>query len=328
VSVGAPSTETTTSFTPSAYPSSHETTPPPPPPPPPTSAPEPAGEDLATKAAGSALLGRLRGRRGADAEAPAEVPAPAPEPVSTFAPEPESAPTPETETTEMPAARPMADDDFPIPDYDRTRAIDLLTQLPALDRNQLEAVREREAAGKNRFTIMNRIDALLATKAEPDWEVDEEEWEAEAEPAGEPTVISAGPVRDEWADVDEEESFAPAGEVERDEVDELVSPGESFPIAGYESLTVGQILPRLSHLDADQLAQVRAREQEGRARGTILDRIDRLAAKSGTGAGALAMPPATPARKTPARKSAAAPAPATETPVKAARKARKATKKV
>jgi hypothetical protein len=295
----------TTSYTPPAP----SYTPPAPsytPPPPPAPSPEPAGDDLATKAAGSALLGRLRGRRGAEAEAPAGVAMPEPEPVATFAPETASEPGPAT--TEMPVARtsPVADADFPIPDYDRTRAIDLLAELPALDRNQLEAVREREAAGKNRFTIMNRIDALLATKAEPDWEVEDEEWESEGgEPAGEPTVIAAGPVRDEW---DEDE------DLEGDEVDELVSPAGAFPISGYETLTVGQILPRLSDLDAEELAQVRAREQQGRARGTILDRIDRLAAKSGTRAGAVPMPAAASARRTPARKAPASKAAARRAP--------------
>lgn len=313
VSVGAPGgSEAPTSYTPSYTPP--QQTPPPPPPPP----PEPAGEDLATKAAGSALLGRLRSRRGGDAEEPAAVPAP--EPVATFEPEPDAGP----ETAEIPAVRPypVADEDFPIPDFDRTRAIDLLSQLPALDRNQLEAVREREAAGKNRFTIMNRIDALLATKTEPDWEVEEEEWEGDGE--AEPTFAGA-PVREEWRDeeFDIEEEAEVAGEVERDEVDELVSPAESFPIAGYETLTVGQILPRLSDLDADELAQVRAREQEGRGRGTILDRVDRLAAKSGTGA--MAMPPAASARKTSARKTSARKAAATKaaaTKAPAAKKAR------
>lgn len=289
---------------------------PPPPPPTPVPAARADTDDAATKAAGTALLGRLRGRRGEAAE-------PTPEP------EPEMVPASGPATTEMPAVSAEADDGFPIADYDRLRATDLLRRLGALDRNQLEAVRDREIAGKNRFTILSRVDVLLASKAEPAWEVDDDEWEADEAEAG-TTVIEVGPAADDFAAAgmgDDEfgaeevgdDEFA-AGEVEDDEadevddfatvdmadeeVDELVSPVDEFPIAGYESLTVGQILPRLSDLDAEELAQVREREQQGRARGTILDRIERLAAKSG--AAGIGMPPASPTRRGPARKAPAA----------------------
>ena len=323
-SVGAPTTgaQQTTSW--SAPTTDMPVSPPPPstPPPPPPPAPTPApGDDAATKAAGTALLGRLRSRRGQ--QEPEDTGAAA-APVA--APEPEPEPEPSDMTMEMPVtpAGRGADDGFPIADYDKLRATELLSRLPELDRNQLEAVRDRETAGKNRFTILSRVDALLAAQEGPAWEVAEDEWEAEAdvvEPeAEEPLVLDAEPLEigDEFAVVEEEEWEA-AGEIEDDEVDELVSPADEFPIAGYESLTVGQILPRLSELDADELAQVRAREVQGRARGTILDRIDRLAAKSGTGAGAMAMPAAAarPARKAPARKAAAAP---TKAPAPAAKK--------
>ncbi|MCA1684041.1 MAG: hypothetical protein LC708_02795, partial [Actinobacteria bacterium] len=309
--------------------------PPPPPPPRPTPASTPS-DDAATKAAGTALLGRLRGRR-AEEETPE--------------PEPAGARAFPADTSQMPVVGPEDEDGFPVPDYERLRATELLARLPDLDRNQLEAVRQREASGKNRFTVMSRIDSLLATKAEPAWEVDDDEWEDEAgtDAESEAAVIEAEAFDAEEdfgimvpADLDEDEDedlvedefrvsdFEVAGEVEDDEVDELVSPADTFPIAGYDSLTVGQILPRLSDLDADELAEVRAREQQGRGRGTILDRIDRLAAKSGAGTGALAMPPASPpARKAPARKAPAAratkKAPAAAPPMKeAVRKARAA----
>jgi hypothetical protein len=271
--------------------------PPPPPPPPPTRSPAAPSDEAATKAAGTALLGRLRGRKVGDATPQPEAPP--------FTAADVAAPS---ETAEMPLVSvPEEDEDeFPIAGYEQMRATDLLRQLGALDRNQLEAVRDREASGRNRFTVMNRIDTLLAAKAEPAWEVADDEWEAEVV---ETSVIEVGPA-DVELDEDEEEAFAviAVGEVEDDEVDELVAPVDDFPIAGYEALTVGQILPRLSELDADQLAQVRAREQQGRGRGTILDRVDRLAAK--TASGALAMPPAAPARRPPARKAPAAKAPA------------------
>ncbi len=259
-------------------------------PPPPTRAAAPVSDEAATKAAGTALLGRLRGRR-SDETPPVE-------------PAPMVAPEPMTMEMAAVSANDNDDEDFPIADYDELRATDLLRRLSALDRNQLEAVRARESEAKNRFTILSRIDTLLAAKEEPAWEVDDDEWEADATPS----VIAVGPVDDEddagdleddEFDDDDEESD---DDEEVDEVDELVSPVDEFPIAGYDSLTVGQILPRLSELDADELADVRAREQQGRARGTILDRVDRLAAKS-----SVARPSRAPARKAPAATRAPAP---------------------
>jgi hypothetical protein len=316
-SAGAPSAAAATTTT---YPSA-ATPPPPPPPPPPSPAPVPATatDDAATKAAGTALLGRLRRGRG-ETPAPAETPA-APVPV----PAPAADVEPVTET--MPAVVAESDDGFPIAGYDQLRATDLLRQLGSLDRNQLEAVRDRETGGKNRFTILSRVDTLLEAQSEPAWEVADDDWEAdaEAEAAANPgtTIIAVGPVEDdddfaagemEDDEADEVEAAALDDDFDdEDEVDELVSPTDDFPIAGYDALTVGQILPRLSELDAGELAQVRAREQQGRARGTILDRVDRLASKSS----AMAMP-APAARRAPARKAAPAPA----APVRKARAAK------
>jgi hypothetical protein len=71
-------------------------------------------------------------------------------------------------------------------------------------------------------------------------------------------------------------------------------PPDTFPIPDYWSLTVGQILPRLSGLSVDQLDQVRDRERQGRNRTTVLDRIERLRARAVDGA-----------QRTPAPKKAA-----------------------
>jgi len=303
-------------------------TPPPPSPPPPNPTPRPtpspapvaASNDAATKAAGTALLGRLRGRRTEDAV----VVDAAPEPVGAQIPEYDNEPaTMSMSAVDVSAADVDDDDSFPIADYDQLRATDLLRRLSDLDRNQLEAVRDRETAGKNRFTILSRVDTLLEAQSEPAWEVDDDEWDdddddGQAVADARTSVIEMGPIDDDDDDLDDDEDDAFAvGEMEddeADEVDELVSPADGFPIAGYDSLTVGQILPRLSDLDADGLAQVRAREQQGRARGTILDRVDRLAAKSAP----MAMPSAprrAPARVAPARKAAPRTAGARTTPV-------------
>jgi hypothetical protein len=51
-----------------------------------------------------------------------------------------------------------------------------------------------------------------------------------------------------------------------------------FPIEDYDSLRVPEILPLLGELDPDELEEVRAREVTGRARGTLIRRIDMLLA--------------------------------------------------
>ena len=310
-SVGAPSSEaqSTSSWTP---PGSS-----PPPSSPASTAPygrssDAPGEDVATKAAGAALLGRLRGKRGDQGGTTAP-----PEPVVEIVPAVGAVPTADA-TTEMPAFAPTTDDDsFPIPNYDRLRATELLSQLAALDRNQLETVREREANGKNRFTIMSRVDALLDTTDEPAWEVDDDEWDADA--VAEPEVFVAEPevlvaetvVVDDGYDDDFEEELEEAPS----------ATGAGFPIDAYDTLTVGQILPRLSELGPEELAEVRSREEMGRGRGTILDRIDRLASRRAPVAMAMPAPAApAPVRKAPARRAAGASkatAPATKRATKA-----------
>jgi hypothetical protein len=50
-----------------------------------------------------------------------------------------------------------------------------------------------------------------------------------------------------------------------------------FPIADYDDLRVSEILPLLPELDLDELETVREREESGRARASILRRLDELA---------------------------------------------------
>jgi hypothetical protein len=49
-----------------------------------------------------------------------------------------------------------------------------------------------------------------------------------------------------------------------------------FPISDYDELRVAEILPLLPELDADELEQVRNREQGGRNRATIVSRVSQL----------------------------------------------------
>ncbi len=151
---------------------------------------------------------------------------------------------------EMPEALPPGGD-FPIADYDSLRAPELLRRVDDLnDVASLEAVREAEAAGKNRVSILSRIDARLETLREPGWDIDEAAWEGD-EPAPAADDLDAGDDFDAGA-------------------------GGDFPIDNYDSLRVGQILPQLRDLDDAQLADVRAYEAAGKARSGILDRIDSL----------------------------------------------------
>ena len=51
---------------------------------------------------------------------------------------------------------------------------------------------------------------------------------------------------------------------------------EELPIADYDELRVSEILPLLPELDPDELEVVRQREEEGKNRSVVIDRIDDL----------------------------------------------------
>lgn len=57
---------------------------------------------------------------------------------------------------------------------------------------------------------------------------------------------------------------------------EDASEADPNPIKDYESKTVKQVLPLLADLTTSELAAVRSAEESGKARKSILDRIDRL----------------------------------------------------
>ncbi|MEJ7764734.1 MAG: hypothetical protein WKF86_04510 [Acidimicrobiales bacterium] len=75
------------------------------------------------------------------------------------------------------------------------------------------------------------------------------------------------------------EAFAPetgqgsryGTDLEHDDEDD-----DDFPIEGYDSRRVGEILPLLAELDIDELDVVREHEEQGKGRSTILARIDQL----------------------------------------------------
>ena len=158
-------------------------------------------------------------------------------------------------------------------------------------------------------------------------------WRPEPDTAVQPVVRAAEPVAgepdddgDAWAEQDGED-WAEWG-------DEVV-----FPIEDYDELRVAEILPLLGQLEPDELQEVRDRELAGKARATVLDRIDdRLGrpsrasrpapatpAPAATGGPAVVDEPAAPvtrARRAPAPAPAPAQAPAArKAPAGPARKA-------
>src|SRR5438270_558705 len=153
---------------------------------------------------------------------------------------------------------------------------DVVSRLPELDQDELEMVRDREEGGKNRSTILTRVEALTGAAAASggggggDWGVSERHWDA-------------------WSDQGDE-----AEEEEPDEDAEADEEG-IFPIADYDDLKAAEVVSLLPELDDDELEQVRDREERGAGRATVLNRIDTLLGVE---------PP--PAKKAPQKKKAAA----------------------
>ena len=77
-----------------------------------------------------------------------------------------------------------------------------------------------------------------------------------------------------------ERSPASRDEDDDEDAEEYEDRDDGFPIADYDDLKVGEIVPLLPELDDDELDVVREREESGRARATILGRIDELLAES------------------------------------------------
>jgi hypothetical protein len=197
-----------------------------------------------------------------------------------------------------------AEDGFPIHNYDKLRATEILPMLADLDEEQLLAVRAREQAGKNRFMILSRIeDELQSREGEAEgWPVEEAEWQAEPEGAEPPEPVAP--------EDDVVEAPGPGPLPAR----RAAAPGE-FPIPDYDELRALDVLGRLSDLNYSELQQVREREEAGARRAMILNRIDRLSEETGP------MPAEAPAPAGRARKRGAA-----KTTARAGA-ARKATKK-
>ena len=200
--------------------------------------------------------------------------------------------------------------DFPIADYDDLTVAEIMPLLPQLYSDEIDDVIAREQAGKNRSTIVQRLEELKQTGTE----ADAAEAAAEAEAADDAVAPAPAPAA--------AAAPAPATSLLDDDEDDAYF----FPIADYDALSVSQITPLLPQLEADELEEVREREVSGAGRKTILNEIDRL-----LGGAPAPAPAAAPAKKSPAKKAARKTTAKKATQKKAAQKKaatkKKATKK-
>ncbi|MGH9001320.1 MAG: hypothetical protein ACRDY7_18240, partial [Acidimicrobiia bacterium] len=202
---------------------------------------------------------------------------------------------------------------FPIEGYDELEVVEILPRLGELTPPQLEEVRRREASGRAHPWVLARIDALLESEAEtgewerealarsaaggegrgeePEWVEPRADWD-EPQPEWAPPRPGGAPSGD-WAASDFPLESGGYGEL---------GVGRELPIDGYENLRANEVLPLLSGLDAEDLKLVREVESGGKARTSILSRIDALLSR-GVGLPGVSAP----TRKTPAKKAAKGP---------------------
>jgi hypothetical protein len=136
--------------------------------------------------------------------------------------------------------------DFPIDRYHELKASEILALLPELHPEDLKLVRQEEAAGKSRTSILSRIDVLLARDL----------------PVGPPPGAKVVPAEGAKPSPGKRGAKAPSRSA------------AALPIADYDSLTVPQINARLAGLTAAELKQLRAYEKRHKARVGVLQRID------------------------------------------------------
>jgi len=216
-----------------------------------------------------------------------------------------------------PAAPRRADGrEFPIPDYESLEVVEVLPLLGDLEPPELEMVRQREASGRAHPWILARVDALLEAEAEGDtsehaWapgpmgsggqgrliEDDDEDDIVEVEPDD---ADWASPRDSDWAASD----FPLDSGTDYDDISVGGGSHQAFPIVRYDELRVTEILPLLASLATEDLKMVREEEAAGKARASILARIDGLLAREMPAAPAARRPAAA---KAPSRAAAGLP---------------------
>lgn len=185
---------------------------------------------------------------------PAQLDEPSVRPAETIEPPP--VPVASRRAVAGPAPLPAPDQDedwdddrlvFPIEDYDDLRVAEILPLLPELDPDELEEVREREAAGKARGTILRRVTSLLDTEPGTVFAADA----SPRVPSGDLSAIGAAGGMASYGDPEEDDA------------------GDEFPIADYDQLRAAEILPLLSELTPAELEMVAERERTSSRRSTL-----------------------------------------------------------
>jgi len=215
--------------------------------------------------------------------------------------------------------------EFPIPDYDRLEVVEVLPLLGDLEPAELEMVRQREASGRAHPWILARVDALLEAESEAD--TSEHAWAPgpigsaghqgrlidDTDEAG-TEIAEVEPDDVDWASPRDRDWAASDFELDSgaDYADVPASSARDFPIDRYDQLRVTEILPLLAGLDAEDLKMVREEEAAGKARASILARIDGLLAREGGAARPAPAPapapkPSRAAAKVPSRAAASLP---------------------
>lgn len=181
--------------------------------------------------------------------------------------------------------------EFPIADYDSLEVVEVLPLLGDLEPAQLELVRQREASGRAHPWILARVDALL--EAEADADTSEHAWAPG--PIGtsgqqrsllddEDDIVEVEPDDAAWATPRDSDWSASDFPLDSGSDYDDLSVTRDFPIDRFDELRVTEILPLLTNLDAEDLKMVREEEAAGKARASILARIDGLLGRSAAGA--------------------------------------------
>ena len=203
--------------------------------------------------------------------------------------------------------------DFPIANYESLEVVEVLPLLGDLEPAELEMVRQREASGRAHPWILARVDALL--EAEADADTSEHTWSPGPLGTGaasqgrlldenEDEILEVEPDDVDWASPRDSDWAASDFPLEAGGEYDDISVVRGFPIDRYDELRVTEILPLLANLGAEDLKMVREEEAAGKARASILARIDGLLARE-VGAGRPAAAPARrPGAKAPSRASA------------------------
>ncbi len=188
----------------------------------------------------------------------------------------------------------------------------MLPLLGDLEPAELEMVRQREASGRAHPWILARVDALLEAEADAS-DTAEHAWapgplgnsgqQRSLLDGDEDDIVEVEPDDADWASPRDSDWAASDFPLDSGSDYDDLSGARDFPIDRYDELRVTEILPLLGNLGSEDLKMVREEEAAGKARASILARIDGLLAR--TVGGARPAPAKRPAaKKAPSRAAA------------------------